>query len=309
MELYFLGTNAGIPSLQRNVTSAALRLLGERGSIWLFDCGEGTQHQILRSPLKLSKVEFIFISHLHGDHLFGLPGLLSSRGAQGATSPLTVYGPVGIQKFLETTLELSQSRVNYPLEIREHKGGLLFEDDTFRVEAALLDHRAESYGYRVTEKDRPGSLDLGRLKTYGLKPGPDYGRLKRGENVTLDDGRIIHSSEVLLAPKKGRVVTFLGDTRPCPNIVPLAKDADLLVHEATFMNDLEETAKEYYHSTAGQAAKAAAEAGVKELLLTHFSSRYKDIEHLQPLLEEAKQLFPNTKLAEDFGLYPIVRQD
>lgn len=308
MELYFLGTNAGVPSLQRNVTSAALRLLEERSSIWLFDCGEGTQHQILRTPLKLSKLEYIFITHLHGDHIFGLPGLLSTRGAQGATTPITVYGPQGIKTFIDTSLELSQSRVNYPLEIKEHSGGLLFEDETFRVEAALLEHRVESYGYRVTEKDRPGSLDLKRLESFGLKPGPIYGKLKRGESVEIKDGQMLHPSDVLLAPKKGRVITILGDTRPCPNIVPLAKGADLLVHEATFMNDLEDTAYEYYHSTARQAAKAAVEAGAKELLLTHFSSRYKDVEHLQPMLEEARQLFPNTRLAEDFALYPIHRQ-
>lgn len=307
MELYFLGTNAGVPTLQRNVTSIALRLLEERRSMWLFDCGEGTQHQILRSPLKMTRLEKIFITHLHGDHIFGLPGLLSSRGAQGATSPITVYGPKGIKAYIETSLDLSQSRVNYPLEIVEHSGGILFDDDGFRVEAALLEHRVESYGYRIIEKDRPGNLDLKRLESYGLKPGPMYGRLKRGESVETPDGKTVHAVDVLLAPKKGRIVTILGDTRPCANIVPLAKDADLLVHEATFMHELEDTAREYYHSTALQAAQAASEAGVKQLMLTHFSSRYKDIEHLQPLLEEAQQVFENTKLAEDFGLYSVQR--
>ncbi|WP_054955799.1 ribonuclease Z [Paenibacillus dakarensis] len=307
MELYFLGTNAGVPTLQRNVTSIALRLLEERRSMWLFDCGEGTQHQILRSPLKMTRLEKLFITHLHGDHIFGLPGLLSSRGAQGATTPITVYGPKGIKTFIETSLDLSQSRVNYPLEIVEHSGGVLFEDEGFRVEASVLEHRAESYGYRIIEKERPGKLDQKRLESLGLKPGPIYGRLKRGESVETNDGRIIHAADVLLAPKKGRIVTILGDTRPCENIVPLAKDADLLVHEATFMHELEDIAHEYYHSTALQAAKAAAEAGVKMLMLTHFSSRYKDIEHLQPLLEEAKEVFPNTRLAEDFGLYPVSR--
>ena len=307
MELYFLGTNAGVPTPQRNVTSVALRLLEERRSMWLFDCGEGTQHQILRSPLKMTRLEKIFITHLHGDHIFGLPGLLSSRGAQGATSAVTVYGPKGIKEFIETTLHISQSRVHFPLEVIEHSGGILFEDAGFRVEAALLEHRAESFGYRIVEKDRPGNLDLKRLESFGLKPGPIYGRLKRGESVETQDGQIVHAADVLLAPKKGRVVTILGDTRPCANIVPLAKDSDLLVHEATFMHELEDIAHEYYHSTAVQAAKAALEAGVKELMLTHFSSRYKDIEHLQPLLEEARQVFPNTRLAEDFGLYPVQR--
>ncbi|WP_106767772.1 ribonuclease Z [Paenibacillus faecalis] len=307
MELYFLGTNAGVPTQQRNVTSIALRLLEERRSMWLFDCGEGTQHQILRSPLKMTRLEKIFITHLHGDHIFGLPGLLSSRGAQGATSPITIYGPKGIKTYIETSLDISQSRVNYQIEVIEHNGGLVFEDDGFRVEAALLEHRAESYGYRVVEKDRPGNLNLERLTAYGLKPGPLYGRLKRGESVQAPDGQLVHAADVILAPKKGRVVTILGDTRSCANIVPLAKDSDILVHEATFMDDLRDTAHEYYHSTALQAAAAAAEAGVKELILTHFSSRYKDIEHLQPLLEEAQRVFPNTRLAEDFGLYPVLR--
>lgn len=308
MELYFLGTNAGVPTLQRNVTSIALRLLEERRSLWLFDCGEGTQHQILKSPLKLSKLEKVFITHMHGDHVFGLPGLLSSRGAQGVTSPLTIYGPPGIKLFIETTLSISQSRVPYTMEVIEHTGGVLFEDDHFLVESAKLDHRAESYGYRIVEKDLPGSLDLKRLADYGLKPGPLYGKLKRGESVELGDGRWIHASDVLLTPKKGRVVTILGDTRPCPGVETLAKGADLLVHEATFMEDLSELAHEYYHSTAKQAAEAAKRAGARSLFLTHFSSRYKDIEHLKPLLKEAQEIFANTRLAEDFGLYPIQRK-
>lgn len=307
MELYFLGTNAGVPSLQRNVTSIALRLLEERRSLWLFDCGEGTQHQILKSPLKLSKLEKVFITHMHGDHVFGLPGLLSSRGAQGVTAPLAIYGPPGIKSFIETSLTISQSRVPYTMDIIEHTGGVIFEDKYFRVEAAGLDHRADSYGYRVVEKDLPGSLDPKRLEAYGLKPGPQYGKLKRGESVELVDGSWIHPADVLLAPKKGRVVTILGDTRPCPGVEVLAKDADVLVHEATFMEDLAELAHEYYHSTAKQAAEAAVRGGVKSLFLTHFSSRYKDVEHLQPLLQEAKEVFEHTRLAEDFGLYPVQR--
>lgn len=308
MELYFLGTNAGIPTLQRNVTSIALRMLEERRSLWLFDCGEGTQHQILKSPLKLSKLDKIFITHMHGDHIFGLPGLLSSRGAQGVTSPLAIYGPPGIKTFVETTLNLSQSRVPYDLEINEHTGGSLFGDENFHVESVKLDHRVESYGYRITEKDLPGSLDLKRLAAFGLKPGPLYGKLKRGESVQLEDGRWVHASDVLMSPKKGRVVTILGDTRPCQGVELLAKDADLLVHEATFTEDLSDLAHEYYHSTAKQAAEAAKRSGVQALFLTHFSSRYKDIEHLHPLLKEAQEVFENTRLAEDFGLYPIHRR-
>ncbi|MDM5277202.1 ribonuclease Z [Paenibacillus silvae] len=309
MELYFLGTNAGVPTLQRNVTSIGLRMLDERRALWLFDCGEGTQHQILSSPLKLSKLEKIFITHLHGDHVFGLPGLLSSRAYQGGTTPLTVYGPPGTERMIKTTMELSQSHLNYDLNIVEHTGGIVFEDDSFVVEAALLEHRIDSYGYRVTEKDRPGSLDPAKLAAYGLKPGPLFGRLKRGEPISLDSGETVRPEDVLGAPKRGIVITILGDTRPCANVQPLAQNADVLVHEATFMHDLADTAHEYYHSTSIEAAEAAQAANVGQLIMTHFSSRYKDEEQLQPLLEEARSIFPNTRLADEHQLIPVVHRE
>lgn len=308
MELYFLGTNAGVPTLQRNVTSLALRLFEERGVFWMFDCGEGTQHQVLRSPLRLGKLEKLFITHLHGDHLYGLPGLLSSRGYQGGTSPLTVYGPPGIRTFIEMALTVSQCRIPYALEITEHTGGMLFEDEGFRVEAALLEHRIDSYGYRVIEKDRPGSLNTELLMSHGLKPGPVYGRLKRGEDVTAPDGVLIRAADALSEPKKGRVVTILGDTRPCSNTVMLSQDADLVVHEATFAHELAPMAREYHHSTTVQAAETAVSANARSLLLTHFSSRYSTPEDLQPLLEEARSVFPNTMLAEEFCLFPVHRR-
>ncbi|WP_322922095.1 ribonuclease Z [Paenibacillus campi] len=305
MELYFLGTNAGVPTLQRNVTSIGLRLYEERKALWMFDCGEGTQHQVLRSQLKLSKLEKIFITHLHGDHLFGLPGLLSSRSNQGGLLPLTVYGPPGVKRFIEMALELSQSRVEYELAVVEHEGGIVFEDDTFRVEAALLEHRIDSYGYRIVEKDRPGQLNFELLKQYGIQPGPIYGELKNGGSVQLQNGEMLHSHQVVGEPKKGKIVTILGDTRPCANVQLLAQGADLLVHEATFLHDMKETARQYYHSTAYQAAVAAHDAGVQQLILTHFSSRYKDEQQLQQLLAEAKTVFPHTELAIEHQLFPV----
>lgn len=308
MEIYFLGTNAGIPTLQRNVTSIALRLLEERRSIWMFDCGEGTQHQILRSPLRLGKLEKLFITHLHGDHLFGLPGLLSSRGYQGGTTPLTIYGPPGLKAYLEISLSVSQSRIPYKIEVVEHSGGLIFEDEGFKVEAGLLEHRIDSYGYRVTEKDSPGSLNTELLRSYGLKPGPLYGKLKKGHDITTDEGITIHAADVVREPKRGRIVTILGDTRPCEGSLPLAQHADLLVHEATFAHDLAEMAFQYHHSTARQAAELAKEAGARQLLLTHFSSRYSSPEELVPLLEEAQLIFPQTLLAEEFCTFPVHRR-
>ncbi|ASA21896.1 ribonuclease Z [Paenibacillus donghaensis] len=308
MEVYFLGTNAGIPTLQRNVTSVVLRLLEERRSFWMFDCGEGTQHQVLRSPLRLGKLEKIFITHLHGDHLFGLPGLLSSRGYQGGTAPLTVYGPPGLKAYLEVSLAVSQSRIPYKLEVVEHAGGLIFEDDCFKVEAGLLEHRIDSYGYRVTEKDSPGSLNTELIRSYGLKPGPLYGKLKKGEDVTTEEGVTIIAADVISEPKRGRVVTLLGDTRPCAGSLPLAREADLVIHEATFGHDLAEMAYQYHHSTARQAAELAKEAGALQLLLTHFSSRYSSGEELEPLREEAAAIFPQTLLAAEFCTFPVVRR-
>ncbi|NUU62818.1 ribonuclease Z [Paenibacillus agri] len=308
MEIYFLGTNAGVPTLQRNVTSIALRLMEERRSFWMFDCGEGTQHQVLRSPLRLGKLEKIFITHLHGDHLFGLPGLISSRGYQGGTAPLTVYGPPGLKDYLEISLSVSQSRIPYKLEIVEHTGGVVFEDASFRVEAGLLEHRIDSYGYRVTEKDSPGSLNTERLLGYGLKPGPLYGKLKKGEAVTTPDGLVIQPADVVNEPKRGRIVTVLGDTRPCEEALRLSQDADLMIHEATFAHDLAEMAHQYHHSTARQAAETARDAGARSLLLTHFSSRYISFDELAPLQEEAQAVFPETLLAEEFSTFPVFRR-
>ncbi|MFE4709482.1 MULTISPECIES: ribonuclease Z [unclassified Paenibacillus] len=308
MEIYFLGTNAGVPTLQRNVTSIALRLMEERRSFWMFDCGEGTQHQVLRSPLRLGKLEKIFITHLHGDHLFGLPGLISSRGYQGGTAPLTVYGPPGLKDYLEISLSVSQSRIPYKLEIVEHTGGVVFEDASFRVEAGLLEHRIDSYGYRVTEKDSPGSLNTERLLGYGLKPGPLYGKLKKGEAVTTPDGLVIQPADVVNEPKRGRIVTVLGDTRPCEEALRLSLDADLMIHEATFAHDLAEMAHQYHHSTARQAAETARDAGARSLLLTHFSSRYISFDELAPLQEEAQAVFPETLLAEEFSTFPVFRR-
>ncbi|MDQ0087783.1 ribonuclease Z [Paenibacillus anaericanus] len=307
MDLYFMGTNAGVPSLERNVTSLALRLLDERRSFWLFDCGEGTQHQILRSPLKLSKLENIFITHLHGDHLFGLPGLISSRAYQGGDTPLTIYGPQGLKRYITTVLELSESRINYKMDIVEHDGGTVFEDESFRVEAALLDHRIPSYGYRIIEKDQPGKLDTALLKKYGISPGPLYGKLKRGESVQAPNDKTVHAAEVLGKSKKGRIVTILGDTRPCPAALELAKDADVLVHESTFLHELAGIAHTYHHSTARQAAEAAKYAGVKELFLTHFSSRYKNNEQMDRIQQEAESIFKDTTLAVEHVLYPVER--
>lgn len=299
MDVFFLGTGAGVPAKLRNVTSIALKLLEERGAVWLFDCGEATQHQILHTSIKPRRIEKIFITHLHGDHIYGLPGLLSSRSFQGGESLVTVYGPAGIKEYIEVSLKISKSYLKYPIEIIEVEEGLIFEDDQFTVEAGLLEHGIASFGFRVVEKDRPGTLLADKLVATGVKPGPDFKKIKNGEEVVLEDGRVIHPEEFVGPPQKGRIVTILGDTRVCENAVRLADNADLLIHEATFSADEETLAHEYFHSTTLQAADTALKARAKKLCLTHISSRY-DRNDWKQLEAEAGKVFSNTVISEDF---------
>lgn len=304
MDFVLLGTGAGVPAKARNVTSIALQLLEERGTVWLFDCGEATQHQILKTAVKPRKVEKIFITHLHGDHIFGLPGFLSSRSFQGGVDKLTVYGPQGIEAFIMTSLQVSGTHLKYPLEIIEIEEGEVFEDEQFTVTAMSLDHGIYSIGYRIVEKDRPGSLLVDRLRSEGVKPGPLFKALKNGQTVSLDDGRVLNGADYLSAPQKGRIITILGDTRMCSNALILAESADYLVHEATFSAEEAEMASAYYHSTTVQAAETALKAGAKHLILTHISSRYTS-EDAERLKEESKAIFPNTIMGEDLMVIKI----
>lgn len=299
VDIFFLGTGAGIPAKLRNVTSIALKLLDERGAVWLFDAGEATQHQILHTSLKPRRIEKIFITHLHGDHIYGLPGLLSSRSFQGGETVVTVYGPKGIMDYINISLSVSQTYLKYPLNIIEIEEGMIFEDEQFTVEARLLDHGILSYGYRIVEKDRPGTLLADKLIESGIQPGPIFKRIKNGETVMTEDGRMVEPNEYLSPEKKGRIVTILGDTRYCKNAISLAKNADLLIHEATFSKEEEKLAFDYYHSTTYQAAEVAKKAGCNQLCLTHISSRY-DRNTWRELVEEAQEVFKNTDIAEDF---------
>ncbi|MDF0727386.1 ribonuclease Z [Cytobacillus sp. S13-E01] len=306
MEVVFLGTGAAVPAKERNVTGIALHLLEERGATWLFDCGEATQHQILYTSIRPRRIEKIFITHLHGDHIFGLPGLLGSRSFQGGQSLLTIYGPRGIRDYIQTSLSISNTHLRYPLEIVEIEDGVVFEDNQFLITATKLDHGIASYGYRIEEKDLPGTLLVDKLKELRIPPGPIFQRIKALETVKLEDGRIINGEEFVGPPQKGRVVTILGDTRICEASSKLASDADVLIHEATFSANEKQLAKDYFHSTTTQAATIAIEANVKTLIITHISSRYQGEDYKQ-LLIEAKAIFDNTYIAKDFMSYKVVR--
>lgn len=304
MELLFLGTNAGMPIRERNVTSIALRISQNSGTFWMFDCGEGTQHQLLHTSWKLSRLNKLFITHLHGDHVYGIPGLLSSRSSLGGTEPLEIYGPAGLRELVEANLRIAETHLDYPLSIVEIEEGVVYADDCMTVEAAKLDHRIASYGYRIVEREHLGTLNVQWLTEMGVPAGPAYGQLKAGNDVTLQDGRVIRSADAVGKPLPGRIITILGDTRPCANAVQLSKGADVLVHEATFAQDLADKAYEYGHATALQAAETAFAAGAGRLFMTHFSSRYKQAD-LAALVAEAKTVFSDTEAAVELKLYQI----
>ena len=304
MQLHFLGTGAGMPSKERNTSACLLELYDERGSAWLFDCGEATQHQILKTTIKPRKVEKIFITHLHGDHIFGLPGFISSRSFLGGEEPLTIYGPKGIKLWLETTFAISQSHIKYKLIIEEIEEGIIFEDETFIVEAAPLEHVIPCFGYRITQKHLPGELLVERALQLGVPKGPLLGMLKKGINVTLEDGTVIYSEEVVSSPKKGKVIAYLGDTKYCQNSIELSKDANVIVHEATFDATTKQLAADYGHATNTEAATVAMQANAQALIINHISARFlaKD---LDVLVQQAKEIFPNTYIANDFSVFPL----
>ncbi|TLS36410.1 ribonuclease Z [Pseudalkalibacillus caeni] len=305
MEMHFFGTGAAVPSKERNVTALALRFTQNGGNVWLFDCGEATQHQILRSTITLSKIDRIFITHLHGDHIFGLPGLLGSRSFQGGDKPLTLYGPPGIKRFVDAVLSTSGTHLRYPLEVIEiEEEGKILENSPFSVCVKKLEHGIDSFGFRVEEADQPGPLKVEKLKEMGVSPGPLYRKLKEGKKVRLDDGRTLNGKEFRGHDIPGRKIAIHGDTRMSDSAIELSRNADLVVHEATFSKEQEELAYDYYHSTTEQAASVAKKANAKRLIITHISSRYQE-EDVARLLKEAKSVFENTEIASDDAIYEI----
>ena len=303
MKLTFLGTSAGSPTAERNVSSVMLDLRQERGRLWLFDSGEATQMQMQKAKFSLAKLEMIFLTHLHGDHLFGLPGVLTTRSLMQKQSALTLVGPIGIRQFIQTVIEISYSYLTYPLNIIElEQDSLVFEDNQFRVEAKLLEHRVPCFGYRIIEKDLPASLDFEKLKKDNIEIGTYYADLKQGKTVTLNDGRIINGKDYQGSIKKGKKLAILGDTIPCQASIDLAKDVDVLIHEATQEQVLEEKALERGHSTTVHAASIAKEAHAHRLIITHISPRY-SLSDKTKLVNEARNIFTNTEMATDFASF------
>ena len=290
IRVVFLGTGAAAPTRTRNVSSLAIVLDGD---VLLFDAGEGTQHQLMRSSVRPGSIEAVLITHLHGDHLFGLPGLLATLGLNGRDRPLGLIGPPGLGRFVAA---IPYRGTPYEILITESTGGEVLRANGYRVAAAMLNHSVECLGYCVIEDDRAGMFDVARARELGVPAGPLYRQLQLGNDVALDDGRTIRSRDVVGPPRRGRRIAFCTDTRPCDAAIELARDADLLIHEATYANDHANEARERFHATAEEAARVASLANVRSLVLTHISARYDDTSTLQC---EAAAIFPSTGVASD----------
>ena len=312
MQITFLGTSSGVPTRGRNVSAVALRL-PQRSELWLFDCGEATQHQFLRSDLRVSQLRRIFITHMHGDHVFGLPGLLASLGLAGTCPGIDLYGPDPLRDYLEGVLRTSSTRIGYPL--RTHKvrqaaegGTVVFADDELQVRCAPLTHRVPAYAYRVDQKPRAGRFDIEQARNLGIPPGPIYAELKAGRTITLEDGRIINGASLTGPERPGASIVYCTDTVFCEAAVELARGADLLIHESTFSHGEAELAIARQHSTSTMAAQTALEAGVKQLVLTHLSPRYMPGNPQGPddLLAEARAIFAETIMAKDFLTLDVI---
>jgi ribonuclease Z len=293
LSITFLGTSASIPTIERNVAGLAIQREGET---ILFDCGEGSQRQMMRYGVGFTFRE-IFFTHYHADHMLGVTGLLRTLGLQDRSAPVMLYGPKGAQRVLGAAISLGIERNKFPVEILEVKPGDRLARDDYDIMVFDTDHRADTVGFALVEHARLGRFNPARARELGIPEGPLWGDLHRGKVITLPDGRTIGPSDLVGAPRRGRSLVYSGDTRPHLAVIEAARGADLLVHEATFGGDEQERAKETGHSTSAEAARVAVEAGARRLVLTHISSRYN--RDSAELLAEAKAVFPETIIARD----------
>jgi ribonuclease Z len=296
LDLVFLGTAASAPSPRRGLSALLARRGGER---LLFDCGEGTQRQLMRS-VGLSDIDAIYITHLHADHVLGLPGMLKTFNLRERSAPLQVAGPRGLGH-LWKLLRPVIGKLQYDVSVLEIEAGWEDRRDGYSIEAFVTDHTAPSVGWRLMEDDRPGTFDVEEATRLGVKPGPDFGRLQRGESIELGSGDVVRPEQVVGESRRGRRIVYTGDTRACRSVVDASIEATVLVHEATFCTDEEERARSTGHSTARDAALTAQAAQVDMLVLTHLSSRYT----ARQVREEAREVFPEALTARDFDLVEV----
>jgi ribonuclease Z len=294
LSVLLLGTSASRPTVERNVSSLALVREGET---MLFDCGEGTQRQMMRYGVSFALGD-IFFTHFHADHVIGVIGLMRTMALQGRTDALRLWGPRGAARHLRSAVQFGVDRLTFDAEIAELDDGGLVQRKDYAVRAFAVDHGpGPAMGYALVESDRKGRFDPERAREIGVPEGPMWGRIHRGDPVTLPDGRTVQPSELVGAPRPGRTVVITGDTRPCARTIDMARGADLLVHEATFGDEEAERAVETGHSTAREAAQVALDAGCRRLLLTHFSARYsRDATELEA---QARSVFQNVSIGKD----------
>ena len=306
IKIIFLGTSGSLPTNDRSLPSIVIQREGE---ILMFDCGEGTQRQMMRSGIGFNRRMTVFITHMHGDHVLGLPGMIQTMSLLGRDKPLRIYGPPGIKAFIDAVISTVSFWLSFPIEVNEiDDEGIAYDCEGYEVRAVWADHSIPSLAYALVEKPRPGKFYPEKAIALGVPKGSLWGRLQKGIDVVLPDGRIVKPSDVLGPPRPGRKIAYSGDTRPSEKIVELATGADVLIHEATLGDDLLERAEEEGHSTPSGAARIALKAGAKLLVLTHISARYTETE--MPL-SEAKKIFPNTLIARDLDEIeiPLPRPD
>lgn len=299
MELVFLGTSSAIPTSHRNHSAIALKAFGE---IFLFDCGEGTQLQMSKAKISPMKINNIFITHFHGDHILGLPGIIQSMAFRGRKKPLHIFGPKGLIEMVNIIRNFGYFSLTFEIYMHEVEEGIIFEEENYRVECSKMNHTVLNFAYSICEKRRPKFIREKAIE-FGIKPGPDFGKLQRGIPVKVGD-KIIKPEQVLGTERKGRKIVYSGDTRPSDQMIGFARDADVLIHESTFEGMYGDKAYEMGHSTSTQAAEIAKKANAKRLILTHVSTRYKKSDILE---REAEEIFENSVVAEDFMQIEIKR--
>ena len=292
MEIIFLGTSSAVHSYNRNHPAIILKAFGET---MLFDCGEGTQRQLIFAKVSPMKISKIFLSHYHGDHILGLPGLLQSMNFRGRETKLTIYGPKGLNTLKNAIFNLGYCKIDFPIEFIEIGTETIESCEEYIIKSQDVNHQVPCLAYTVKELKKPRFLREKAIE-LGVPVGPAFGKLHNGEEVEVN-GKIIKPEQVLGPARKGNKVTYSGDTTPCEEMIDFAKDSTLLIHESTYVNEDADKAKDNFHSTSSDAARIAKKSNSKQLVLTHFSTRYTS---LDDLLKEAKEIFENTKLAKDF---------
>lgn len=293
LQVTFLGTAGSLPTPDRNPSAV---LVNREGELILFDCGEGTQRQMMRARTGMMKLNYIFITHLHADHILGIPGLFETMAFQGRRDPVTIVGPVGTKRVVDLFNQIGYYTLKFPVRVMELEPGDVVEMDGYGVTALKTVHSVPSLGYCLKEDPRPGRFNRPNAIELGVTPGPLFGRLQRGETIEIE-GKIVRSEDVMGPSRPGRKLIYTGDTRPTEEVKSASQGADLLIHDGSLADEMEEWALETMHSTSGEAAKLAKQAKVKKLVLTHISSRYSD--DVQPLFDDALRHFPDTVIAKD----------